>query len=105
MTWNSGLSFSYSVIVESAQHGIETYKSIIILHEEYEKKILTLGARSKNAEKLLQQMYMTPILSVRSVEKVLEISFSSANRLLKSLEEMGILTQIKGHSQGQFVCS
>ena len=88
-------------MVESAQHGIETYKSIIILHEEYEKKILTLGARSKNAEKLLQQMYMTPILSVRSVEKVLEISFSSANRLLKSLEEMGILTQIKGHSQGR----
>ena len=93
--------FFLNVLVESAQHGIETYKSIFILREEYEKKILTLGARTKNAQKLLQQMYMTPILSVRSVEKVLEISFSSANRLLKSLVEMGILTQIRGHSQGR----
>ena len=93
--------FFLNVLVESAQDGIETYKSIIILREEYERKILTLGARTKNAQKLLQQMYMTPILSVRSVEKVLEISFSSANRLLKSLEEMGILTQIRGHSQGR----
>ena len=93
--------FFLSVLVESAKHGIETYKSIIILREEYERKILTLGARTKNAQNLLQQMYKTPILSVRSVEKVLEISFSSANRLLKSMEEMGILTQIRGHSQGR----
>lgn len=93
--------FFLRVLVESAKHGIETYKSIIILREEYERKILTLGARTKNAQKLLQQMYKTPILSVRSVEKKLEISFSSANRLLKSLEEMGILTEIKGHSQSR----
>ena len=93
--------FFLSVLVESAKHGIETYKSIIILREEYERKISTLGARTKNAQNLLEQMYKTPILSVRSVEKVLEISFSSANRLLKSMEEMGILTQIRGHSQGR----
>ena len=93
--------FFLSLLVESAQHGIETYKSVSILREEYEKKILTLGARTKNAQKLLQLMYMTPLLSVRSVEKELEISFSSANRLLKSLEEMGILTQIRGHSQSR----
>ncbi len=93
--------FFLGVLVESAEHGIDTYKSIIILREEYERKILTLGARTKNAQKLLQQMYKTPILSVRSVEKKLEISFSSANRLLKSMEEMGILTEIKGHSQSR----
>lgn len=93
--------FFLSVMIESAQDGIETYKSIIILCEEYERRISTLGARTKIAQKLLQQMYITPIISARSVEKVLEISFSSANRLLKSLEEMGILTQISGHSQGR----
>ena len=93
--------FFLGILVESTEHGIDTYKSIIILREEYERKILTLGARTKNAQKLLQQMYKTPILNVRSVEKKLEISFSSANRLLKSLQEMGILTEIKGHSQSR----
>lgn len=88
-------------MIESAQHGIETYKSIFILREEYQERISTLGTRTKNAQKLLQHMYITPILSVRSVEKELEISFSSANRLLKSMEDIGILTQSKGHSQSR----
>ena len=93
--------FFLRVLVESAQHGVDTYKSVVILSEEYEKKIVSLGVRSKNAQKLLQQMYITPILSVRSVEKELEISFSSANRLLKTMVEMGILTEIRGHSQSR----
>lgn len=88
-------------VVETAQHGIETYKSVIKFREECEEKIVVLGARVKNARKLLQQMYRTPILTARSVEEALEISFSSANRLLKSLTELGILKEITGFSRNR----
>ena len=84
-------------IVETAQHGLKTFKGIIALRQEYDAKILTLGSRAKNAQKLLQRMYATPILNARSVEKELDISFSSANRLLKSLTEFGILKETTGH--------
>ena len=88
-------------IVETAQHGLRTFKEIIALRQEYDVKILTLGPRAKNAEKLLQRMYATPIVNVRSVEKELDISFSSANRLLKSLTELGVLTETTGHSRNR----
>lgn len=88
-------------IVETAQHGLKTFKAIIALRQEYDTKILTLGSRAKNAQKLLQRMYATPIVTARSVEKALDISFSSANRLLKSLTELGILKETTGHSRNR----
>ena len=88
-------------IVETAQHGLKTFKAIIALRQEYDTKILTLGSRSKNAQKLLQRMYATPIITARSVEKELDISFSSANRLLKSLTELEVLRETTGHSRNR----
>ena len=88
-------------IVETAQHGLKTYKGIIALRQEYDVKILTLGPRAKNAQTLLQRMYATPIVNVRSVEKELAISFSSANRLLKSLTALGILKETTGYSRNR----
>ena len=88
-------------IVETAQHGLKTFKAIIVLRQEYDAKIFTLGSRAKNAQKLLQHMYATPIVNARLVEKELGISFSSANRLLKSLTELGILKETTGHSRNR----
>ena len=88
-------------IVETTQHALKTFKAIIALPQEYDVKILTLGSRAKNAHKLLQRMYATPIVNARSVEKELDISFSSANRLLKSLTELEILRETTGHSRNR----
>ena len=88
-------------IVETAQHGLKTFKAIITLRQEYDTKILTLGSRARNAQKLLQNMYATPIINARTVEKELEISFSSANRLLKSLTELGVLKETTSHSRNR----
>ena len=88
-------------IVETAQHGLKTFKAIIVLRQEYDAKIFTLGSRAKNAQKLLQHMYATPIVNARLVEKELDISFSSANRLLKSLAELGVLKETTGFSRNR----
>ena len=93
--------FFLNGIVETAQHGLETFKAIIELREKYERKILALGSRVENAQKLLNVMYSLPIVSVKSVEIGLDISFSSANRLLKSLTELGVLTETTGYSRNR----
>ena len=93
--------FFLNGIVETAEHGIKTFTSIITLRQEYETKILTLGSRAKNARKLLQRMYATPIVNARAVETELNIGFSTANRLLKSLTELGVLKEATGHSRNR----
>jgi len=93
--------FFFVGIVETAQHGLKTFKAIMALRQEYDAKIFTLGSRAKNAQKLLQHMYATPIVNARLVEKELDISFSSANRLLKSLTELGVLKETTGFSRNR----
>ena len=95
------VTFFLSGIVDTAQHGLKMFKAIIELREEYEEKILTLGSRAKKAQELLRFMYSIPIVSVKSVEIELNMNFATANRLLKSLTELGILTEITGYSRNR----
>ncbi len=46
-------------------------------------------------------MYTKPKVKVRTVEDRLEMDFSSANRLLKSLTELDILEEITGYSRNR----
>ena len=95
------ITFFLGGIVETAQHGIETFKAIIALQREYEKQIPSLRSRRKNAQKLLRFMYTEPITSVNQVVEKLNINYPTANRLLKSLTELGVLTEITGFSRNR----
>ena len=95
------ITFFLNGIVETTQGGIKTFKGILELQREYDTNILTLGSRAKNAQKLLRFMYATPIVNVRSVEKELGISFSSANRLLKSMTGLGVLKETTEDSRNR----
>ncbi len=88
-------------IIDTAQHGIEKFRGIVSLRQEYEEQILELGSRAKNAQKLLRYMFAQPIINVNLAIKELGTVFSSANSLLKSLVEIGILKEITGFSRNR----
>ena len=89
--------FFLNGIVETTEHGIKTFKAIMELQQEYEEKILILRSRAKNAQKLLNFMYDDPIVSVNWVVEKLNMNFPTANRLLKSLTELGVLKETTGY--------
>ncbi|MDE0556155.1 MAG: Fic family protein [Candidatus Poribacteria bacterium] len=93
--------FFLNGIVETTEHGIKTFKAIMELQQEYEEKILVLRSRAKNAQKLLNFMYDDPIVSVNWVVEELNMNFPTANRLLKSLTELGVLKEITGFSRNR----
>ena len=95
------ITFFLNGIIDTAQHGIDTFRGIISLRQEYEEKILTLGTRAKNANRLLQYMFAQPIVNAKSATKELGMAFSSANLLLKSLTELGILKEVTGYSRNR----
>ncbi len=96
------VKFFLNGIIETAQDGIETFKKIVDLRQRYDQKIMTLGTRAKNAQRLLLLMFSNPIVNTKKVEKELEISFNSANRLLKTLVDLKILKEITGFSRNRF---
>ncbi len=95
------VTFFLTGIVYTAKDGIETFKQIVDLRQKYDSKIMTLGVRAKNAQKLLLFLFSRPITSAKNVERELQISFNSANRLLKSLVDLKILKEITGSSRNR----
>ena len=96
------VKFFLNGVIETARDSIKTFKDIIDLRQRYEQKIMTLGSRAKKAQKLLLYMFSHPIVNNKSVVKELGMSFNSANRLIKSLMELGLLTEITGFSRNRF---
>ena len=94
-------NFFLNGVIETANDGVETFKKIINLRQEYDKKIMTLGSRVKNAQKLLLFMFSRPIVNTKNIEKELQISFNSTNRLLKSLVDLKVLKEITGFSRNR----
>lgn len=95
------VKFFLNGVIETAKDSIKTFKDIINLRHRYEQKIMTLGSRTKKAQKLLLYMFSHPIVNNKSVVKELEMSFNSANRLIKSLMELGLLSEITGFSRNR----
>lgn len=95
------VKFFLNGVIETARDSIKTFKDIIDLRQRYEQKIMTLGSRAKKAQKLLLYMFSRPIVNNKNITKELGVSFNSANRLIKSLMEVGLLTEITGFSRNR----
>lgn len=95
------IKFFLNGVIDTANDGINTFKSIIDLRLQYEQKILSLGIRAKNAQKLILHMFSKPIISIKSVEQTLGVSFNSASRLVNDLKELKILDELTGYSRNR----
>lgn len=96
------VKFFLNGVIATAQDGINTFKLVVELRQKYDQKIMIIGLRAKNAQKLLLFMFSRPIVNIKNVEKELNISFNSANRLLKSLVDLKILKEITRFSRNRF---
>ncbi|KKQ90598.1 MAG: hypothetical protein UT11_C0002G0002 [Berkelbacteria bacterium GW2011_GWA2_38_9] len=95
------IKFFLNGVAETADDSIETFKKIVDLRQKIENKIMTLGVMAKKAQTLLLFMFSRPIINNKIVQKELDISFNSANRMIKSLADLGILNEITGYSRNR----
>lgn len=95
------MKFFLNGIIDTANNGVNTFKDIVRLRQQYEAKIMTLGSRAKNAQRLLYYMFSRPVVNNKIAQGELKISFNSANRLIKSLTDLMVLKEITGHSRNR----
>ena len=88
-------------VIETADNGVKTFEKILCLQKENEEKIKLLGSRSANALKILTELYKRPVTSANRVAAVAEISTASAYKLIRNLEEIGILSEVTGSKRGR----
>lgn len=84
-------------IVMTSTKGKQKFEHIITLREQYEQKISTLGRKVPRARQLLLYFFSQPIVSVKDVSKVLEISFKAGGDMVADLVDLGILQEKTGY--------
>ncbi len=99
---SSWLKFFLKGVVTVAKEAIETSDRIIDLREKDMHKVLSLGRASKNAIVLLKNLYKLPIINVRKIQEVTNLSREAANRLVKRFIRLGLLhPKDKGKKYGR----
>lgn len=63
-----------------------------------------MGRKSGNAIALLETLYFKPIFTVEHAIEVTELSYPNANKLVKSLCQLGLLTEITGQKRNRAFC-
>lgn len=93
--------FFLSGVIETAELGVKTFEKIIQLQITLEEKINTLGKSSSDVRKVIDRLYINPIIDAHKVQRIIEKSNVSAYKLIKLMEELDILHQIRRVKRGR----
>lgn len=89
-------------VIETSKESIQVFKDIISLKTDIEtNRLPKLGSRIENAQQLLNQLFQIPITDSKQVSELLKISPSTANRLIKELIELKILSELTGYKRNR----
>ena len=93
--------FFLNGVAQTATKGREVFRQILELRTETELAITTLGKRAPLVRQSLNLLYRQPIVDAADLEKALEITTPTANRLINSMIDKEILTEITGQQRGR----
>lgn len=89
-------------VAETAAEAVDTLAKVFELKMQLEESIqANWGRRVKTALLLLNYLFEQPVIHVKNVERVCDLSFKSANELVASFEETGILKEMTGQSRNR----
>lgn len=89
-------------VIETSKGSIQVFKDIIALKNIIEtEKLPKLGSKIENAQKLINYLYQLPIIDSKQVSELLEVSASTANRLIKELIKLEILSELTGYKRNR----
>lgn len=89
-------------VIETSKESIQVFKDIIGLKNNIElEKLPKLGSKVENGHLLLKHLFQVPITDSKFVSAYLQISPSTANRLINQFIELQILTELTGYKRNR----
>ena len=100
--WESWMEFFLTGVAEVSNEAIVTARRILGLREEHRAVIAAeLGSSAGGGHMVLEHLYKQPVLSVKDVQKITDVSYTTANNLVYGLVTNGILEEITGRRRNR----
>lgn len=97
--WEGWLRFFLRGVAETAEQATDTAERIFELREQ--SRALVLNSCGTNGLLLLSMLFQRPLVNVNAVSRALEVTFPTANRLVSSFEELGLLREVTGQRRSR----
>ena len=100
--WEAWLKFFLRGVTDVSREATETARAIVDLREKDRERIVNqLGRVAGNALKVHEQLFRFPMVSVNLIAETLDVSFTSANRLVERMVESEILVEGTGNARNR----
>jgi len=99
--WEGWLKFFLRGVYEVSQASTNTARAILQLREAHRELIVGKMSSSTNALRLLDHLFEMPIMTIRSAEKFMDVSYVTASSVIQQLEELGLLKEITGQKRNK----
>jgi len=85
-------------VKETAEDSIQVFKDILLLKERVEREVLPRfsSRRQENVQKLMDALYRSPLISIKSASKLLNVNVNTASSLISDLVKHGVLSEFTG---------
>ena len=98
--WETWLKFFLAGVASVANEATETARKIVDMREDHRQRLLdTLGRGAANGIRLLESLYLRPIISVADVRDFLGISHQAANTITHRLVDLELVREITGKTK------
>ena len=91
---NQWIKFFLVGIIETAEEGTITLQKIMQIIKKSKDKILTFGRRASKGHDLLEALFSTPIVSIKTVQTLLQLTPKSAGEMVKLFVNNNILQEV-----------
>lgn len=99
--WEGWLKFFLRGIRSVSEEAFSTAQRIIAMREEHRLMILKEVRSSAKSLVLLDQLFQYPMIDVREVAELLDVSYPAANNLVAELLEHGLLREVTGQRRNR----
>lgn len=100
--WEAWLKFFLRGVAAVSREATDTARAIVDLREADRNRIIDeMGRVAGNALKVHETLFRFPLVSVNPIAEMLDVSFTSANRLIDRLADLGILVEATGNARNR----
>jgi len=101
--WANWIAFCLRGVVEQAKDTLARYERLISLNREFHDRVNKRGASIRHS-RLVDELFLSPIIRVTHARDLTGVTYPTARTDLKTLERLGIVTEIPGLPQITYAC-
>lgn len=100
--WEGWLEFFLQGIAEVANEAADTARRILEMREHYRQTITDgLGRGAANGHRVFEFLFDRPIINVKQVADLLDVTPAAANNIVHRLEGLGVLREYTGFARNR----